>query len=77
MLHLSSFKYPLLSLKYCTGYISIIQKWGQRRHSKIVLLLILIDIYMLGVSEVVVNVLLLLITVLLAAAVVSIFFNVV
>jgi hypothetical protein len=37
----------------------------------------LIDIYMLGVSEVVVSVLLLLVTVLLAAAVVSIFFNVV
>jgi hypothetical protein len=39
--------------------------------------LILIDIYILGVSEVMVSVLLLLVTVLLAAAVVSIFFNVV
>jgi len=38
---------------------------------------VLIEIYMVGVSEVVVSVLLLLITVLLAAAVVSIFFNVV
>ena len=37
----------------------------------------LVNIYMLGVSEVVVSVLLLLVTVLLAAAVVSIFFNVV
>jgi hypothetical protein len=38
---------------------------------------ILVDIYMLGVSEVVVSVLLLLITVLLAVTVVSTFFNVV
>ena len=76
MLHLSRFKYSLLSLKYCTGYISIIQKWGTAAAQQNSFL-ILIDIYVLGVSEVMVSVLLLLITVLLAAAVVSIFFNVV
>jgi len=69
-------KYSLVCLKHYTGNISIIQKWGsaaaqQNIHN------IVIDIYMLGVSEVVVNVLLLLVAVLLAAAVVSIFFNVV
>jgi len=62
-----------LCLKYYTGYISIIQKWGPATQQNIYN----IDIYMLGVSEVVVSVLLLLVTVLLAAAVVSIFFNVV
>jgi hypothetical protein len=61
-------------LKYYTGYKSIRQKWGPAAAQQNISL-ILIDIYMLGVSEVVVSVLLLLVTVLLAAVVVSIFFN--
>ena len=73
---MSSLKYSLVCLKYCTGYISIIQKWG-RAAAQQNIFLIFVVIYMLGVSEVVVSVLLLLVTVLLASAVVLIFFNVV